>query len=77
MPDVVVDTRGLNCLLPVIKARRTFKTLPVGAVMEVLATDPLAEADFQDFCEVTGANLAGPNTFAGTGLDARCASHCP
>lgn len=57
MPDVTVDTRGLNCPLPVIKARRAFKTLAVGAVMEVLATDPLAEADFQDFCEVTGANL--------------------
>jgi tRNA 2-thiouridine synthesizing protein A len=57
MPDMVVDTRGLNCPLPVIKARRAFKSLAVGAVMEVLATDPLAEADFHDFCEAVGAAL--------------------
>ncbi len=57
MPDMIVDTRGLNCPLPVIKARRAFKTLNRGGVMEVLATDPLAEADFQDFCEAMGALL--------------------
>lgn len=57
MPDVVVDTRGMSCPFPVIKARRAFKKLAVGAVMEVLATDPLAEADFRDFCETVGANL--------------------
>ena len=57
MADVIVDTRGMNCPFPVIKARRAFKTLAAGAVMEVLATDPLAEADFQDFCVAVGADL--------------------
>jgi tRNA 2-thiouridine synthesizing protein A len=57
MSDIIVDARGLNCPFPVIKARRAFKTLPVGAVMQVLATDPLSEADFRDFCEVSGAEL--------------------
>jgi len=57
MPDVIVDTRGMKCPFPVVKARKVFKTLGSGQVMEVLATDPLAESDFQDFCRVVGANL--------------------
>lgn len=57
MPDVTVDTRGLNCPLPVMKARKAYRSLAHGAIMEVLATDPLSEADFRDFCEATGANL--------------------
>lgn len=57
MPDIIVDTRGMRCPFPVAKARRAFKNLPVGAVMHVLATDPLSEADFRDFCEASGADL--------------------
>jgi tRNA 2-thiouridine synthesizing protein A len=57
-PDaVVLDTSGLLCPLPVLKARRALKPLAPGAVLEVLATDPGAVKDFEHFCQTTGCQL--------------------
>ncbi|MCZ6523330.1 MAG: sulfurtransferase TusA family protein [Alphaproteobacteria bacterium] len=53
----VLDAKGLLCPLPVLKARRALKQVPAGEVLEVLATDPGAVADFKSFCEVTGHEL--------------------
>ncbi len=54
-----LDARGLKCPLPVLKARKSLKTVPIGEVLTVLATDPGAPGDFAHFCEVTGNDLIG------------------
>lgn len=54
---VIVDTKGMKCPLPVLKARKAFKALAPGASMQVLATDPGAVDDFKHFCKTTGARL--------------------
>ncbi len=55
--DTLLDTKGLLCPLPVLKARRALKTVAPGAVLEVLATDPGAVKDFEHFCQTTGCEL--------------------
>jgi tRNA 2-thiouridine synthesizing protein A len=52
-----LDTTGLKCPLPVLKARRAMKEIEAGAVLEVRATDPGAVEDFAAFCETTGDKL--------------------
>lgn len=52
-----LDAKGLLCPLPVLKARRAMREVPVGGVLRVLATDAGAPADFRHFCETTGAEL--------------------
>ena len=54
---VTVDTKGMKCPLPVLKARKAMKQLAPGGTLQVLATDPGAVADFEHFCKVTGAIL--------------------
>ena len=57
MPDLLLDTKGLNCPLPILKTKRSMKDVPVGGIIEILATDPAADADFQAFCRATGHEL--------------------
>ncbi|MEX2482607.1 MAG: sulfurtransferase TusA family protein [Gammaproteobacteria bacterium] len=57
MADLVLDTKGLNCPLPILKTKKSMKDVPVGGTLEVLATDPAADADFQAFCRSTGHEL--------------------
>jgi tRNA 2-thiouridine synthesizing protein A len=52
-----LDARGLNCPLPVLKARKALQRLPAGATLEVLATDPGSVKDFEGFCRMTGNEL--------------------
>lgn len=56
-PPVLLDTSGLKCPLPVLKARKAMKALPPGGRLRVLATDPGAVQDFAHFCATTGARL--------------------
>ncbi|KZD12343.1 preprotein translocase subunit TatC [Oceanibaculum pacificum] len=50
-----LDTTGLKCPLPVLKARKKLKEVPAGGGrLKVLATDPGAVKDFEAFCEATG-----------------------
>jgi tRNA 2-thiouridine synthesizing protein A len=63
--DATLDTTGLLCPLPVLKARRALKPLAPGAVLEILATDPGATKDFQHFCETTGCELLEASEQAG------------
>ncbi|MDF1584865.1 sulfurtransferase TusA family protein [Marinimicrococcus flavescens] len=56
--DALVDARGLSCPLPLVKARQALMVLPSGAVVCVLATDPAAPRDFEDYCEESGHLLA-------------------
>jgi tRNA 2-thiouridine synthesizing protein A len=53
----ILDARGLRCPLPVLKARKAMKDLPVGATLRILATDPGAIKDFEAFCKTTGHRL--------------------
>ncbi len=45
-----LDCVGLLCPVPVIKAGRAVRAVPVGAVLEILADDPGAELDLRDWC---------------------------
>jgi tRNA 2-thiouridine synthesizing protein A len=57
MADHVLDAKGLNCPLPILKAKKALKDVPVGGTLEILATDPGAVADFQAFARATGNEL--------------------
>jgi tRNA 2-thiouridine synthesizing protein A len=57
MAEQVLDAKGLNCPLPILKAKKALKDLPSGATLRVLATDPGSVADFQAFCRTTGNDL--------------------
>ncbi len=57
MSEHLLDAKGLNCPLPILKARKALKDVPAGETLEILATDPGAVADFQAFCRQTGNEL--------------------
>ena len=57
MAEHLLDAKGLNCPLPVLKAGKAFKRLASGETLRILATDPVSVADFQDFCRATGNEL--------------------
>jgi tRNA 2-thiouridine synthesizing protein A len=57
MTSQVLDAKGLNCPLPILKAKKALKDLPIGATLEVLATDPGSVADFEAFCRATSNEL--------------------
>lgn len=57
MTETLLDTKGLNCPLPILKARKTLNALPPGALLRVLASDPVTVRDFPAFCRQTGHQL--------------------
>jgi len=57
MADQLLDAKGLNCPLPILKAKKALKDVPPGGTLEILATDPGAVADFSAFCRTTGNEL--------------------
>jgi TusA-related sulfurtransferase len=52
-----LDTRGLNCPLPILKAKKALATMDSGALLKVLSTDPGSMRDFQAFARQTGNEL--------------------
>ena len=52
-----LDARGLQCPLPVLRARKALKAVPIGERLTVEATDPSAPKDFAAFCEASGNAL--------------------
>ncbi len=52
-----IDTRGLNCPLPILKAKKALADMTTGQVLKVLATDPGSMRDFQAFARQTGNEL--------------------
>lgn len=56
-PNIVVDTRGMFCPVPVMKTAEAVKNVESGAVIEVLSDDPAAEFDMPAWCESTGHEL--------------------
>jgi len=57
MTDMTLDTQGMNCPLPILKAKKALASVPTGGTLEVLATDPGSVADFDAFCRTTGNEL--------------------
>jgi TusA-related sulfurtransferase len=56
-PTQELDTRGLNCPLPILKAKKALATLQSGDVLKVVSTDPGSVRDFQAFARQTGNEL--------------------
>lgn len=56
-PDAELDTRGLLCPLPVLKARKRLQTMDTGSVLRMLADDPAARVDVPHFCSEQGHAL--------------------
>ena len=52
-----IDTRGLNCPLPILKAKKALADMSSGDVLKVIATDPGSIRDFQAFARQTGNEL--------------------
>ena len=52
--EIVLDTSGTECPIPVLKARKLAQELRNGNVIRVIATDPLATADFEHYCHQSG-----------------------
>ena len=57
MTTKTLDAKGLNCPLPVLKAKKSIKGLETGDTLEVLSTDPGSVSDFDSFCKATGDQL--------------------
>ena len=57
-----LDTRGLNCPLPILKAKKALADMDSGQVLKVRATDPGSLRDFQAFSRQTGNALLAQQT---------------
>ena len=49
--EIELDTSGTECPIPVLKARKLTQAVAKGTIIRIIATDPLAEADFRHYCE--------------------------
>jgi tRNA 2-thiouridine synthesizing protein A len=63
--DKELDTRGLNCPLPILKAKKALNEMTTGQTLKVVATDAGSVRDFQAFARQTGNALVEQQT-AGT-----------
>jgi tRNA 2-thiouridine synthesizing protein A len=59
---IEIDTRGLNCPLPILKAKKALATMQSGELLKVVATDPGSLRDFQAFARQTGNELVEQQT---------------
>ena len=57
-----IDTRGLNCPLPILKAKKALSDMASGQLLKVLATDSGSLRDFQAFAKQTGNELVEQQT---------------
>ena len=55
--DRELDTRGLNCPLPILRTKKSLANMQRGEVLKVVATDPGSVRDFQAFAKQTGHSL--------------------
>lgn len=54
-----LDVKGLQCPLPVLKARKKMLSMPAGAILIVETTDPASVIDFPHYCNESGHELVG------------------
>jgi len=62
---LVLDVRGLNCPMPLLKAKKALNELPASALLRVLATDPGSVRDFEVFARQSGHSLLESSEDAG------------
>lgn len=55
--DALLDAKGLNCPLPILRAKKAIADLSSGQVLKIVATDPGSVKDFEAFCKQTGNTL--------------------
>jgi tRNA 2-thiouridine synthesizing protein A len=55
--DKELDARGMNCPLPILRARKALNEMTSGQVLRIVATDPGSVKDFEAFCKQTGNEL--------------------
>jgi tRNA 2-thiouridine synthesizing protein A len=55
--DKDVDASGLNCPLPILKAKKALSELQTGQILRVISTDPGSKRDFESFARQTGNSL--------------------
>lgn len=55
--DKELDARGLNCPLPILRARKALNDMTTGQVLRIVATDPGSVKDFESFAKQTGNAL--------------------
>lgn len=60
--DKELDTRGLNCPLPILKAKKALADMQSGDVLKVVSTDPGSMRDFKAFARQTGNELLAQTT---------------
>jgi tRNA 2-thiouridine synthesizing protein A len=60
--DKEIDTRGLNCPLPILKAKKALSEMTSGQTLKVVATDASSVRDFQAFAKQTGNELLEQQT---------------
>jgi len=63
--DAELDARGLNCPMPLLKAKLALNRLPSGAVLKVLATDAGSQRDFHSFTRLAGHRIEHETLVAG------------
>ena len=63
--DQEIDTRGLNCPLPILKAKKALAGMESGQLLRVLSTDAGSLRDFQAFAKQTGNELVEQQTVEG------------
>lgn len=63
--DKEIDTRGLNCPLPILKAKKALADMVSGQTLKVVATDAGSIRDFQAFTKQTGNELLDQQTVGG------------
>lgn len=60
-----LDARGLNCPLPILRAKKALNALNSGDTLHILATDPGSVKDFESFTKQTGSELLESNEHSG------------
>lgn len=60
--DKQLDTRGLNCPLPILKAKKALAEMSTGQLLQVVSTDAGSTRDFQAFAKQTGNELVEQQT---------------
>jgi len=63
--DREIDTRGMNCPLPILKAKKSLNDMVSGQLLKVVSTDPGSIRDFQAFARQTGNELVDQQTVGG------------
>ena len=63
--DKELDARGLNCPLPILRAKKTLNAMTGGQILKIMATDPGSVKDFEAFAKQTGNELLDSSELEG------------